>query len=305
MLMNPKLFRTIEFSIGLCLLLAGLFSFPVNTRASGGEIDIEAIEAYVTDQVRVDRIPGLALGIVKGDQIVYLKGYGRADPSGRPVTPQTPFLIGSVTKAFTALAVMQLVEAGKVELDAPVQRYLPWFRVADPQASAQITIRHLLNQTSGISQYATMATMTWFDQDDLALERHVRFLENVELNRQVGQSYEYSNANYGVLGLIVQAVSGLSYEEYIRQSIFTPLDMQNSFVSQDEAILNCVLPLLILYLALEVPAWKVTVLMVPDLGYWLEAVAAVVFLKGLLEIGLIWRVFKQSHQNQVLQPVPG
>ncbi|MEJ2708934.1 MAG: serine hydrolase [Anaerolineales bacterium] len=99
--------------------------------------------------MRSNRIPGLALAIVKGDQIVYLKGYGRTDQSGRPVTPKTPFLIGSVTKPFTALAVMQLVEAGKVELDAPVQRYIPWFRVADPMASAQITVRMLINQTSG------------------------------------------------------------------------------------------------------------------------------------------------------------
>ena len=82
-------------------------------------------------------IPGLSIAIVKGDQIVYRKGYGQADPSGRPVTPHTPFIIGSISKTFTALAVMQLVESGKVELDAPVQRYLPWFRVADPQASAQ------------------------------------------------------------------------------------------------------------------------------------------------------------------------
>src|SRR5512135_1272311 len=71
------------------------------------------------------------------------------------------------------------------------------------------------------------------------------------------------------------------------------------------APLHLVLPLLILYLALEVQAWKVTALMVPDLGYWLEAISAVVFLKGLLEIWLIWRVFRQSHQSRILQPVPG
>jgi CubicO group peptidase (beta-lactamase class C family) len=93
-------------------------------------------------------IPGVALAIVKDDQILYLKGYGQADPSGRPMTPQTPLILGSITKSFTALAVMQLVEAGKVELDAPVQKYIPWFRVADANASAQITVRQLLYQTS-------------------------------------------------------------------------------------------------------------------------------------------------------------
>ena len=93
------------------------------------------IERFVQDEMKVQRIPGLALGIVKDDRIVYVRGFGKADDSGRPVTPRTPFIIGSLSKSFTAMAIMQLVEAGKVELDAPVQRYLPWFRVADEDAS--------------------------------------------------------------------------------------------------------------------------------------------------------------------------
>ncbi len=99
-------------------------------------------------------IPGLALGIVQGNQTLYLKGFGSADPSGRPVTPQTPFRLASVSKPLTAIAVMQLVERGLVELDAPVQRYLPWFRVADEAASASLTLRHLLYHTSGVPQSA-------------------------------------------------------------------------------------------------------------------------------------------------------
>ena len=95
-------------------------------------------------------IPGASLAIIEGDRIVHMRGFGQARPGGETPTPQTPFFIGSLTKSITALAVMQLVEAGKVELDAPVQRYLPWFRVADPEASAQMTVRHLLNQTSGL-----------------------------------------------------------------------------------------------------------------------------------------------------------
>ena len=87
--------------------------------------------------MKAQRIPGLALGIVKDDRIAYVRGFGKADDSGRPVTPQTPFIIGSLSKSFTAMAIMQLVEAGKVELDAPVQRYLPWFRVADEDASGR------------------------------------------------------------------------------------------------------------------------------------------------------------------------
>lgn len=205
--------------------------------ASTAEIEFAAIDAYITANIHSARIPGLALAVVKGDQVVYLKGYGRADPSGRLVTPQTPFMIGSITKPFTALAVMQLVEAGKVDLDVPVQRYIPWFRVADPLASTQISVRMLINQTSGIPQGPTLVTWTWQDPPD-AIERHVRLLANLKLSFPPGQSFAYANANYATLGMIVQAVTGQTYEDYVRAHIFAPLDMQNSFVSQDEAIRN-------------------------------------------------------------------
>ena len=99
--------------------------------------DLAAIDRYVRSEMDAQRIPGLALGIVQGDRIVHVQGFGQADRSGRQVTPETPFLIGSVTKSFTALAIMQLSEAGQVQLDAPVQRYLPWWRVADPDASTR------------------------------------------------------------------------------------------------------------------------------------------------------------------------
>src|SRR5512139_4184279 len=127
------------------------------------EMDFKTIDEYVMARMRSARIPGLALAIVKDDQVVHSKGYGRADPSGRPVTPQTPFMIGSITKPFTALAVMQLMDAGQVDLDAPVQRYIPWFRVADPKASAQVTVRMLINQTSGLPHGPTLVTWTWPD----------------------------------------------------------------------------------------------------------------------------------------------
>src|SRR5262249_51221021 len=111
------------------------------------EPDFTAIDRFVDAERQAMRVPGLAIGVVHGDQIAHLAGFGRADGNARPVTPQTPFLAASLTKSFTALAVMQFVEAGKVDLDAPIQRYLPWFRVADAEASARITVRHLLNQT--------------------------------------------------------------------------------------------------------------------------------------------------------------
>jgi CubicO group peptidase (beta-lactamase class C family) len=126
------------------------FAKRVSAKPISNSAPYDTIDAYVEEQMRRLKIPGVSLAIIEGDKIVHLRGFGRSRLGGEAPTPQTPFFIGSLTKSFTALAVMQLVEAGKIELDAPVQRYLPWFRVADPAASAQITVRHLLNQTSGL-----------------------------------------------------------------------------------------------------------------------------------------------------------
>ena len=132
-------------------------------------------------------IPGVALAIVHGDQIVYLKGFGIADPSGRPMTAQTPVMLASLAKPMTGLAIMQLVEAGQIDLDAPVQRYLPWFRVADEVASARITVRHLLYHTSGLPELAG-AEYGWNgDNRADALEQQVSGLATVDLIDPVEQ----------------------------------------------------------------------------------------------------------------------
>jgi CubicO group peptidase (beta-lactamase class C family) len=200
--------------------------------------EFDAVDTYVSRKMKELGIPGAALVIVQGDQIVHLKAFGVADGSGRSVTPQTPFFTGSTGKSFTALAIMQLVEAGKIELDAPVQTYLPWFQVADADASAQITVRQLLNQDSGLPHSIGQEQLANTDLSDSAMENNVRALANVELSGQPGQRYEYSNANYVTLGMIIQAVSGQSYEAYIKEHIFQPLDMQHSFTSKAESQQN-------------------------------------------------------------------
>ena len=164
------------------------------------------------------------------------RGFGRARPGGDAPTAQTPFFVGSLGKSFTALAVMQLVEAGKVELDAPVQRYLSWFRVADPQASAQMTVRHLLNQTSGLPSMAGELALADLDDRPDATERQVRALATLELTRPVGSKCAYSNLNYNILGLIVEAASGEPYAEYIQRHVFDPLEMRHSYTSKAVAV---------------------------------------------------------------------
>lgn len=197
-----------------------------------GKTDFAAIDAYIAEQMKNLGIPGMTLGVVEDGQIVHLQGFGVADSSGRAVTPQTPFYIGSVTKSFTALAVMQLVEAGKIVLDAPVQIYLPWFELADKDASAKITVRNLLNQTSGISPRNGM--VFWSSQQ--GLEEVMRGLKTVQLTQPVGTTFQYSNINYSIAGLIVEKVSGQSYGEYVIQHIFKPLDMYSSYASRQPAL---------------------------------------------------------------------
>jgi CubicO group peptidase (beta-lactamase class C family) len=195
----------------------------------------DEIDRYIERQLKRLNVPGAALVIVESDQIVHQRGFGKTRPGGTSPSPQTPFLIGSLTKSFTALAVMQLVEAGKVDLDAPVQRYLPWFRVADPQASAQMTVRQLLNQTSGLSSVSGWAPLADFDMSPGAGERQARALATLRLTRPVGSAFEYSNMNYNLLGLIIEATSGESYEAYIQNHIFDSLDMRHSYTSYSEA----------------------------------------------------------------------
>lgn len=197
----------IRFLAAVACGIASAMLWSGGAAADGGP-DLAAIDRYVRSEMDAQRIPGLALGIVQGDRIVHVQGFGQLEKSGPDVTPQTSFLIGSVSKSFTALAIMQLGEAGRVQLDAPVQRYLPWWRVADPDASAQVTVRHLLYQVSGLSKATGNAYATSRDSHDSALEDRVRALRNAELTEPVGTTWQYSNANYWTLGMIVQAVSG-------------------------------------------------------------------------------------------------
>jgi len=196
------------------------------------ETDFAAIDAYITEQMDELGVPGMALGVVQDGQIVHLQGFGAADSSGRAVTPQTPFYIGSVTKSFTALAVMQLVEAGKIDLDAPVQEYLPWFELADKEASATITVRNLLNHASGISEKD--GNRFWASEQ--GLEAFVRDFDKVQLSQPVGSTYQYSNINFGIAGLIVEEVSGQPYTDYVTQHIFEPLDMRHATFSHESAL---------------------------------------------------------------------
>lgn len=213
------------------LIAAGLHAVPPAAVAS--QPDFAAIDAHVQAAMQESAVPGIAYGIARDGEVLHLAAFGKAGPGERPMTPQTPVVIGSVGKSLTALAIRQLVEAGRIEMDEPVTRYLPWFRLAGPPGAGDaITIRALLDHTSGLST-ADGQDPRWY-VPGMVPEGVVRALATIRADRPAG-SYEYSNLNYVVLGVIVEAVSGQAYGEYLRQHVFEPLGMQRSITNPDAA----------------------------------------------------------------------
>ncbi|HEX2978715.1 MAG TPA: serine hydrolase domain-containing protein [Anaerolineaceae bacterium] len=216
-------------SVAIMITALLIFSLPANvilTHAQSFSDDFSAVDAYINETMRALSIKGVALSIVKGDQIIYMQGYGIANAQGDPATPQTPWPMGSVTKSFTALAIRQLVVEKKVDLDAPVQTYLPEFQLADPAAASAITIRHLIDHTSGISKLEGEAPYLNSPTNTFA-ENLVRLAE-FKPAYLPGQHEEYCNWNYVLLAQVVSRVSGQTYVDYVREHIFTPLGMSRS-----------------------------------------------------------------------------
>ncbi len=212
--------KAIFVSLLLCLALM----VPVTPAlAASGPVDFFALDAAIEAQVTKHGLPGVALAVMEDGEIAYLKGYGTAG-GGRPMTPQTPMLIGSQSKSFTALAIAQLAEAGKLDLDAPVRTYIPWFRVADETASARIILNHLLHHTSGLSDAGYGVVLP----DDATPEQAVRSLAGAHLTAPVGLKHQYFNRGYSVLSYIIELVSGQRYADYIQAHILAPLGMNAS-----------------------------------------------------------------------------
>lgn len=242
---------------------ARLISAKTALKESGCQDSAYAkIDAYFQEQASRLHLPGASLVIVEGDRIVHQRGFGHALPGGVAPSPQTPFPIGSLTKSFTALAIMQLVEDGKVELDVPVVNYLSWFRAIPPQRqaahskqppspegadyeeryepkhdpAAMITVRHLLNQTGGLPLLPGWEQLSNFDDRPDAILRQMQAFVPFQLNHEPGAVFEYSNLNYNLLGLIIERASGEPYEEYIQRHIFNPLDMCHSYTNKISAL---------------------------------------------------------------------
>ncbi len=192
------------------------------------------LEPAINSEIKQGHLPGLVIGVVKSGRLIYAQGFGvRKIGESSPTTSRSLFHMASVTKTFVATAVMQLVESGKIDLEAPLIRYLPYFRLADERYRA-ITIRQMLSHSSGIPD---VDDYHWDkpEFDDGALERYVRSLATKKPIFAPGAKFGYSNPAYETLGDVIAKVSGESFEDYVQHNILTPLGMKDSTLLLREA----------------------------------------------------------------------
>jgi D-alanyl-D-alanine carboxypeptidase len=228
---------------GAVLVVAALIVLPARLLAQGSTAKDPATDrdvlgaqrlftAWAEGQMRSRGLPGMVVGVVSDQQMVWARGFGLASVSGKvPMTPQTKFRMASHSKLFTATAVMQLREQGKLHLDDPVSKHLPWFAVTSVRPDdPPITIEELLTHSSGLPREAadhwtTFAFPTREELKALMPKRQAAFPAETR--------WKYSNLAYTLAGLIVEQVSGEPWADYVTRHIYQPLGMGNSSVDKD------------------------------------------------------------------------
>ena len=187
-------------------------------------LNIFALERHIVSQMQAHQVPGLALALVEGEEIFYARGFGvtSVEDGGVPVTPQTLFRIGSITKPMTGTLIMRLVEMGKLELDALAQKYLPDLRFSEAGAAEKITLRMLLSHTSGLPT----SHEPFGRRDPAGLWDYIREqMPRYEMIAPPGKLYSYSNPGIRLLGYIAEVVCGKPYTQLMQEYIFDPLAM--------------------------------------------------------------------------------
>jgi D-alanyl-D-alanine carboxypeptidase len=221
-------------------ILFGIFAWASQAGAASIADDPDVLgaerlfSAWMDGQIAYRGLPGIAVGVVSNQELVWSKGFGFADIKGKvPITAATKFRMASNSKLFTAIAIMQLREEGKLGLDDPVVKYLPWFK-AKPAGDddGPITIEQLLSHSSGLQReagdhWSSFEFPTAEELQRLYADRQAAFAPSVR--------WKYSNLAYAIAGLIVEKVSGERWADYVERNIFRPLDMNASSVDKNVA----------------------------------------------------------------------
>lgn len=178
--------------------------------------------------------PGAAVIVVREGKVIFRKGYGLANVElGVPVEPDMVFRLGSVTKQFTAVAILMLAEQGKLSLDDDLTKFLPDY----PTKGQKITIEHLLTHTSGIKNYTSLPEWLSAWRKDLTVKEIVDLFKDQPMDFAPGEKWSYSNSGYVLLGAIIEKVSGQTYQDFIQKNIFTPLGMKHSYYDSTARII--------------------------------------------------------------------
>jgi CubicO group peptidase (beta-lactamase class C family) len=216
-----------QSAIFLALLaISGCFIKPIARPKSV----FEKIDSYLQAQVdtaKLSPVPGITIAIVKGNKLVHSRAFGVSNlETKRQLKPESNFHVASISKTFTAAAIVQLAERGKIDLNEKLVHYLPYFSMADSRYK-EITIRQILNHTSGMPD---VEDYEWQENvaDDGAAERWTRRLTTIHLLSKPGSEFRYSNMAYDVLGDVIGKITGRSFEGYIKSEILSKLNMENS-----------------------------------------------------------------------------
>lgn len=228
------------FSVFINLILSSSVVFaevdngPIDSLTQDEKIKIEKL---IEENMDKGKIPGLSITIVKDDKIIYQKGFGYANIKEKsPVTGKTLFELGSTSKAFTGLGILKLEQDGLIKLTDDVSEYIPWFKVNYKGEDTKITLEQLQHHSSGIP-FKTIDKIPVSNEDN-ALEQTVKTLVGIELDSKPGEKFQYATINYDVLGLIIEKVSGVSYEKYMEESVIKPLGLTNTYLFKDKNIIN-------------------------------------------------------------------
>lgn len=217
--------------VGGALTLFALVAVP--SAAAEKPALASQLEPVLEAQRTANHIPGLAFIAVKDGKVLYAKAFGQRDIAGnQPVTLDTLFPIGSCSKAFTAMAAALAADDGKASLDDPPRKFLPWFKMADPETDAKVTLRDLLSHRTGLMAYADLASMG----GRLTPEEYVQAAASAKPTAKMGEKFQYSNSMYAAAGLIVGKAYGAEWADVVKTRIFLPLGMRRSATSADEAL---------------------------------------------------------------------
>lgn len=205
-------------------------------RAQDQRTLLRYVDSVATAAVSEHRTPGVSIAIVKNGRTILAKGYGHADlENDVPATPETVYRIGSVTKQFTASAIMRLVEQGKLSLDDSLQRFFPNY----PAQGNRVAVRNLLNHTSGIRSYTSMGPK-WqrLMRLDLAPDSMLALFAPEPFDFKPGDEWRYDNSGFFLLGMIIEKVSAKTYGQYLQDEFFTPLHLTGTVYCEQAPLIR-------------------------------------------------------------------